>query len=45
MASDVLWRQRVGSMGLYLRREVWARDTYLKMIIIMGVITLRTFKW
>lgn len=27
-----LWRQRVGNMDLYFRREVWARDTYLKII-------------
>lgn len=26
------WRQRVGNMDLYFRREVWARHTYLKII-------------
>lgn len=46
IASDMVWKQRVGSAGLYFRREVWARDPYLKIIRIhMGVVTLRTFKW
>lgn len=37
-----LWRQRIGNTGLYFRREVWARDTHLKIIgIHMGVDTLR----
>lgn len=37
-----LWGQGVGNTDLYFMREVWARDTYLKIIRIhMGVKTLR----
>ena len=37
-----LWRQGGGNTDLYFMREVWARDTYLKIIRIhMGVKTLR----
>lgn len=39
---EVVWSQGIGSTGLYFRRQVWARDTYLKVIRLhMGVNTLR----